>query len=385
MLEKLLYKIVDFGRRHPRLKVVMLVPLAIVYMLDSILYYLGMPFRLIGQAIYEHKQNKADTSDYDTEMKPVHKHKRLRNALVVFVLLALCLIYPSMRYIKNLSQPMLITAFDEIEDAELIIEQGSSIDDLKLPEQISAKGYVLDKNGDPKGNEKQITLKITSWNAEPGYDVESTAGSVYTFTPNLAEQFHLAVTLPSVQRIVAQEDAAVQFVYEIYLNGQGKDSNDGSTPMQAVQSFERAVELLGDKEGIIWIMNGITIKDEQNWSAEKAITLKRFTGSSSIPPYTGALIDIRSSGSLVLDNIILDGSEEVESNAPAIIVDGYLKLSEKTQIINNNYADHAGAIDIGNTGELILFEKTKISNCSSDVTGSSISSAKGYSLVEYIE
>lgn len=385
MLEKLLYKIVDFGRRHPRLKVVMLVPLAIVYMLDSILYYLGMPFRLIGQAIYEHKQNKADTSDYDTVMKPVHKHKRLRNVLVVFVLLALCLIYPSMRYIKNLSQPMLITAFDEIEDAELIIEQGSSIDDLKLPEQISAKGYTLDKNGEPKGNEKLITIKITNWNAEPGYDESASAGSVYTFTPKLDEQFQTSVSLPSVQRIVAAEEEAEQELVEIYLNGQGNDLNDGSSSMQAVRSFDRAVELLGNNKGFIWIMNGITIKDEQYWDSEETITLKRFTGSSSNPPYTGALIDIRSSGSLVLDNIILDGSEEVESNAPAIIVDGYLKLSEKTQIINNNYADHAGAIDIGNTGELILFEKTKISNCSSDVTGSSISSAKGYSLVEYIE
>lgn len=385
MLVKLLFKMIDFGRRHPILKFVMLPPLAIVYLLDTILYYLGLPFRLIGQVFYDHSHKHKD-SDEQLEIEAVpQKHKRLRNAVIVLVLLVLCTTYPVMRYVRSLSQPMLITAFDEIDDSELMIDQGTSIDMLDLPSEISARGYILDKNGEPRGNEKSITIKISSWNAEPGYDENASAGSVYTFTPKLDEQFQTDVFLPSVVRIVASEEEVVQEMVEIYLNGQGNDLNDGLSPMQAVKSFHRAVELLGDKEGIIWIMNGITIKDEQSWDADRVITLKRFTGTSSIPAYTGALIDIRNEGSLTLGNIIIDGSEEVLSSAPAIIVDGYLELSEKTQIMNNNYADHAGAVDVGRSGVMMMSAKTTIDNCSSDATGNSISSTMGSSLIEYSE
>lgn len=384
MLAKLMYKIVDFGRRHPILKYVMLLPLAIVYLLDTFLYYLGLPFRLIGQAYYDYS-HKYNDSEEPFEINEVsHKHKRLRNAVIVLILLALCSTYPVMRYIRSLSQPMLITAFDEIENAELMIDQGTSIEMLDLPVQISAKGYTLDKNGEPKGNEKSITIKITNWNAEPGYDESASAGSVYTFTPKLDEQFQTSVSLPSVQRIVAAEEETEQELVEIYLNGQGNDLNDGLSSMQAVRSFDRAVELLGNNKGFIWIMNGITIKDEQDWDSEETITLKRFTGSSSNSPYTGALIDIRNTGSLTLGNIIIDGSE-IESSAPAIIVDGYLELSDKTQIINNHYADHAGAVDVGSTGIMMMSADTKVDNCSYDVTGSSISSVNGSALIEYTE
>lgn len=385
MLTKLIVKLVNFGRRHPILKYVMLPPLAIVYLLDTILYYLGMPFRLIGQVYYDysHKYNDSEESFEIYEVK--HKHRRFRNAVIVLILLALCSTYPIMRYIRSFSQPILITAFDEIENAELMIDQGTSIEMLDLPAQISAKGYTLDKNGEPKGKEKSITIKITNWNAEPGYDKSASAGSVYTFTPKLDEQFQTSVSLPSVQRIVAAEEETEQELVEIYLNGQGNDFNDGSSSMQAVKSFDRAVELLGNNKGFIWIMNGITIKDEQSWDSEEMITLKRFTGSSTSPPYTGALIDIRNTGSLTLGNIIIDGSQEIESSAPAIIVDGYLELSDKTQIINNHYADHAGAVDVGGAGILMMSANTILDNCSYDVTGSSISSVNGSALIEYTE
>lgn len=389
MLEKLLYKIVDFGRRHPRLKVFVLLPLAIVYLLDSILYYLGLPFRLIAHALYDHShKDKTDDALEDTLEKPIvyNKRKRIRNAFIVFILLALCLTYPAMRYVRSLSQPMLITAFDEIENDVLMIEQGTSIEKLMLPEEINAVGYILDKNGEPTGNEKHITIKITSWNAEPGYDEDAALGSAYMFTPILDEQFQTAAAYPSVQRIVGFDEAVEdEQVIEIYLNGQGNDLNDGSSVMQAVKSLDRAIELLGDREGFIWIMNGITIKDEQIWDAKQLITLKRFTGTSSIPPYTGALIDIRTNGSLTLNNIIIDGSEEIESSAPAIIVDGYLELSGNTQIINNQYADHAGAVDVGKTGTMMMSADTNLNNCSTDVTGSSISSVKGSVLIEISE
>ena len=98
MLEKLLYKIVDFGRKHPSLRYVMLLPLAVIYLLDSILYYLSLPFRLIFVAFSNLRKEKIEileVEDYlNKEQAPPKPKHRFRKALAVVILLGLCAIYP---------------------------------------------------------------------------------------------------------------------------------------------------------------------------------------------------------------------------------------------------------------------------------------------------
>ncbi len=383
MLEKLLYKIVDFGRKHPSLRYVMLLPLAVIYLLDSILYYLSLPFRLILVAFSNLRKEKIEileVEDYlNKKQAPRPKH-HFRNALVVVALLALCTIYPIFRYVKSMSRPMLITHFEAVAKDLLIVAQGSKIDELALPDTIQASGYVLDKEGNRIGNEKSINLKISQWNVEPGLEAETEAGVTYTFTPILSEQFETEAPLPLIIRTVSSNYIESETVNEVYLNGKGSDANDGQSPLSAVQSFERAKELLNHEAGTIWIINGITIKDEQVWDADQLITLKRYMGSASYPAYTGALIDIRSSGSLTLNQICIDGGSSA-SEAAAIMVDGKLKISELTQIINNQYPDHAGAIDVGGKGSLEYPESLTFNGCSTDIHGSPISMQNGSSII----
>ena len=146
----------------------------------------------------------------------------------------------------------------------------------------------------------------------------------------------------------------------------------------------KALNGLNHEAGTIWIINGITIKDEQVWDADQPITLKRYMGSASYPAYTGTLIDIRSSGSLTLNQISIDGSS-FESEAAAILVDGKLKISELTQIINNQYPDHAGAIDVGSKGSLEYPESLTFDGCSTDIHGSYISMQNGSSIISYTQ
>lgn len=107
-------------------------------------------------------------------------------------------------------------------------------------------------------------------------------------------------------------------------------------------------------------------------------------GSASYPAYTGTLIDIRSSGSLTLSQISIDGSS-FESEAAAILVDGKLKITELTQIINNEYPDHAGAIDVGSKGFLEYPESLTFNGCSTDIHGSYISMQNGSSIISYTQ
>lgn len=388
MLEKLLYKIVDFGRKHPSLRYVMLLPLAVIYLLDSILYYLSLPFRLIFVAFSNLRKEKIEileVEDYlNKEQTPPKPKHRFRKALAVVVLLGLCAIYPISRYVKSMSRPMLITHFEALADDQLMIAQGSTIDELALPDTIQASGYALDKAGNQVGNEKSINLKISQWNVEPGFEAEAEAGVTYTFTPILSERFETEAPLPLIIRTVSSNYIESETVNEVYLNGKGSDANDGQSPLTAVQSFERAKELLNHEAGTIWIINGITIKDEQVWDADQPITLKRYMGSASYPAYTGTLIDIRSSGSLTLSQISIDGSS-FESEAAAILVDGKLKITELTQIINNEYPDHAGAIDVGSKGFLEYPESLTFNGCSTDIHGSYISMQNGSSIISYTQ
>ena len=326
-----------------------------------------------------------EVEDYlNKEQTPPKPKHRFRKALAVVVLLGLCAIYPISRYVKSMSRPMLITHFEALADDQLMIAQGSTIDELALPDTIQASGYALDKAGNQVGNEKSINLKISQWNVEPGFEAEAEAGVTYTFTPILSERFETEAPLPLIIRTVSSNYIESETVNEVYLNGKGSDANDGQSPLTAVQSFERAKELLNHEAGTIWIVNGITIKDEQVWDADQPITLKRYMGSASYPAYTGTLIDIRSSGSLTLSQISIDGSS-FESEAAAILVDGKLKITELTQIINNEYPDHAGAIDVGSKGFLEYPESLTFNGCSTDIHGSYISMQNGSSIISYTQ
>ena len=202
------------------------------------------------------------------------------------------------------------------------------------------------------------------------------AGVTYTFTPILPERFTTDLPLPTVERTINNDAIEQEVMNEVYLNGKGNDAYDGKSVLHAVQSFERALELLEGKEGTIWVLNGITIKDEQQWVADQKVTLKRFSGNETIPAYTGAIIDIRPSGSLTMDHIIIDGAS-ITSDAAAILVDGKLEMGEHTQIINNQVENQAGASDVGSKGSLNYFEIMTFDGCSSDETGNPIKSERG--------
>ena len=136
----------------------------------------------------------------------------------------------------------------------------------------------------------------------------------------------------------------------IYLNGgaAGDDANDGLTINSPVKTFEKAVELLNQHEGIknILVSGTVTIDND------KTLTLGN-KSNDVIVKREGKFLDTLFSvisGKLTLKDIIIDGNKETvgAANSPLIYVTntGKLELSSGAKLRNNAVRGMGGAIGI---------------------------------------
>ena len=162
---------------------------------------------------------------------------------------------------------------------------------------------------------------------------------------------------------------------EIYLNQcDGSDDFDGTTFEQAVQTFQRAKELLSEN-GTIWLIGPYTITGSETWSlADKGNAMvKRYryakdnNGNLLEEVNINNLIKLEKGATLTLDHIVIDGSKEQwkegEMHNNALIAgfdNGKLILNEGAVLQNNNASYMGAAVSGWNGFELVMNEGSVI-------------------------
>lgn len=142
----------------------------------------------------------------------------------------------------------------------------------------------------------------------------------------------------------------------IYLNGvSGQDSNSGLSAAEAVLTLERAKELLLEQkeqgnEYDIYLCGVVTVVGTETWSLKECDwhpVILRNAG------YTGVMVSVR--GTLVLEDITLDGNERMAGNSGSVLVvqsGGAAEIKEGTVICNNSTTGSGGGIS--NAGTLTV-------------------------------
>ncbi len=105
-----------------------------------------------------------------------------------------------------------------------------------------------------------------------------------------------------VNRFVARADTVYLYPFEGNYEGAPSDNNSGLYPHAPVASFNRAKEVLGDREGTIYVMSPITLRSETPIDGEGVITLKKYTNTD--------VFTWNDSVGTTIKNITIDGNKE---------------------------------------------------------------------------
>ncbi|MFR4987975.1 hypothetical protein [Anaerotruncus colihominis] len=164
----------------------------------------------------------------------------------------------------------------------------------------------------------------------------------------LAEQFPLEAKAPN---IVMSRDP------NVYLNYDGDDKNDGSSPTKAVRTFKRAKELLqtgdyGEGSNIVIPRTAVVYAGDELWSFDAGGTLtnqkNNVTWTPKVIPMAGREEPVKGGNSLIVafkvgtasnpvtfQNITIDGGEEAEYNYTLLhAVDSEVILGENAVFQN---------------------------------------------------
>lgn len=191
-----------------------------------------------------------------------------------------------------------LSSFDTLEAtvAEQKVALGTTLEQLNLPTELKA----TDTDG------QQVTVIGVTWEATPAYDANTAA--IYTFVAVLPEGYTLSdgVELPKITVTVGDVVSPLAGTLpEVYLNGTyGDDKYNGETYATAVQTFERAKELLA-VDGTIYVCGRIEVSGTQTWSLEGY-------GNAKLQRYSllGILINLQKDADLTLEHITIDGNAD---------------------------------------------------------------------------
>ena len=256
------------------------------------------------------------------------------------------------------------------------------------------KGTVLSVNMDnPYGGRRVIAYP---GGYKPGKDVKS----YYNLNAAIMAVY-LLESRSGEENILELQQKGV-----VYINGEnGLDAFDGKTPKKAVETLERAYEILrtGGEGGVIIVVDKVTVRDEktlQNLSdttgehgyyksgtvevdAGGPVYFQRYAQPDAweslsgkeqyeITSYTGTMFEISDSGILNVDNLFFDGHSQevvgnpvyasgpVEAKGPIFHVKGKLMIPSGSEIYRNkNIA--AGAKSAGVFVDGGIFQAVSVS------------------------
>ena len=233
-----------------------------------------------------------------------------------------------------------------------------------------------------------------------GYKPEKDVKSYYNLNAAIMAVYHLE-NRSGEQNILELQQKGV-----VYINGEnGQDAMDGKTPKTAVETLERAYQILrtGGEGGVIIVVDKVTVSDEktlQNLSdttgehgyyksgtmevdAKGPVYFQRYAQPDAweslqgkeqyeIATYTGTMFEISDSGILNVDNLFFDGHSQevvgnpvyasgpVEAEGPIFHIKGKLAIPSGSEIYRNkNIA--AGAKSAGVFVDGGIFQAVSVS------------------------
>ncbi|MBP3655123.1 MAG: Cna B-type domain-containing protein, partial [Clostridia bacterium] len=148
----------------------------------------------------------------------------------------------------------------------------------------------------------------------------------------------------------------------VYIDGvNGSDDNDGLSVGKPVRTFAKAAEVLAanSKFDGIYVLGTVPVRNTQTWTLPEGKTMMRYPG------FKGDMVSV--SGTLTLENIVLDGSKS-SVTAKGSIVDvngGTLNINTGAVLQNNRY----GAANEETYGGAVSAQNAKITLDGGTITG----------------
>lgn len=220
----------------------------------------------------------------------------------------------------------------ELEGGKLILGSGMAIGSLFLVEP-SENVYPLEvKAANGSNGGKYIVDFVAGYDMKKvGLTVGNTADKVGVTAALDAMGWHVTYDADD-DHTYAVLDITPPAQEAIYLNGQnGSDAYDGSSPLAAVKTFERAIEILQAKyaSGVrnIYILGTVNTEDGKTYELPAETPdakVIRFAGNDNFSAFTGALFACNSGSAEI--NLPIDNGEVSGSSAAISVAGGKLAL-----------------------------------------------------------
>lgn len=215
------------------------------------------------------------------------------------------------------------------------------------------------------------TLNLTNKNVKYYIELDNT-GKVKNYT--VSNSNYCLSSSKSYEKLtsddVVNEDCGEFVTYEFYVSSEGNDENTGTNKNVPLASIEKAYQLIGKNNGIIYLLSDIKLQNMKFDNGKRiqivgvgetrTITNERSREVSEDEGYRpGASINIYNKTKVEIKNVILDANK----------IRG-ISINESTLTMNdsevkNGYSYQASSVCISGYNSNITLNNTNIHDCSS--------------------
>lgn len=163
----------------------------------------------------------------------------------------------------------------------------------------------------------------------------------------------------------------------VYWGGEVADSTaELGSQQNPASTFSEAKSILSNDAGTIWVNGAISVSESQTWELGANQEVKRS------PTFTGTMFVLTDNTTLNLQNIVIDGNNQVQSTGNIFKLNGsvVLNIGVGSEIKNNNTTSRGGAILLENSAPQANINGGSILNNTTTKQGGAVCVSYGSSL-----
>lgn len=284
-----------------------------------------------------------------------------------FTLVELLAVIAILAILVILALPNVINLYTKVKKQAFVAEAQNVI---KAASSKFVEGS-LTGNNITKISSDDDTLNLTNKNVKYYIELDNT-GKVKKYT--VSNSNYCLSSSKSYENLsesdVVNENCGEFITYEFYVSSTGSDSNNGTSKNSPLASVEKAYELLGDNNGIIYLLSDIKLQNmEFNngkkiqiiGDGEKRTIINELSREVSDDEYyrAGASINIHNQTKVEIKNVILDANKIRGIS----IDDSTLTMNDSE--IKNGYSYQLSGVCIFSVNSNITLNNTDIHDCES--------------------